>query len=236
MKITHCTLTGVDDSTDFAVLSDMSAEFPAVEWGFLYSPSRAGLPGRYPFEVTLQRAFLHLPEHVRVALHICGHGVPNLIEGDRLVTELVEFIGKRAGRVQLNFNVNAGRVTTTGLSTLLGRFPQIDFITQRNASNQGIAEAMMGFGNHSVLFDASGGNGQSPEVWLPPLKDVRCGYAGGLGPDNLICELERIAAVAGDNHVWIDMEGKLRTQDTEGTDWFDLRKARQCLEIVSKRI
>ncbi len=61
---------------------------------------------------------------------------------------------------------------------------------------------------------------------------IACGYAGGLGPDNLEEQLELISAAAGDCSFWVDMEGKLRTLDETECDWFDLGKARRCLEAV----
>jgi len=57
-----------------------------------------------------------------------------------------------------------------------------------------------------------------------------CGYAGGLGPDNLKKELAKIHRLAGSRAYWVDMETKLRTDD----DAFDLAAARRCLEISNK--
>jgi len=79
--------------------------------------------------------------------------------------------------------------------------------------------------NHAILFDASGGHGVSPEYWPAHLPDKSCGYAGGLGPDNLARELPRIQEAAGQGPYWIDMEGKLRNE----ADRFDLARARLCL-------
>ena len=56
------------------------------------------------------------------------------------------------------------------------------------------------------------------------------GYAGGLGPDNIESELQRIAAAAGDAPFWIDMETRVRSDNDEQ---FDLNKVRRCLEITA---
>lgn len=82
--------------------------------------------------------------------------------------------------------------------------------------------------NHSVLFDASGGNGISPDEWIAPLSGISCGYAGSIGPDNVANELTKIRSVAGGISFWIDMEGKLRNSE----DWFDLDSAGAVLSIV----
>ena len=102
--LTHVTLTGMDDHTDLAALAALSARYPLVEWGFLYSPKRQGQGGRYPSVETLRHAFRGLPLNVSVALHVCGAGVPNLLSGEPVITGLVEDVAVRGGRVQLNFS------------------------------------------------------------------------------------------------------------------------------------
>jgi len=67
--------------------------------------------------------------------------------------------------------------------------------------------------------------------WPQPLP-IPCGYAGGLGPDNIQQELGRIAAVAGARPIWVDMEGKLRRTEASGADWLDLAACRICLEAA----
>ena len=76
-----------------------------------------------------------------------------------------------------------------------------------------------------VLMDASRGTGVVPETWGAPssLAQTFCGYAGGLGPDN-------IATVAAQLNArglpyWLDMESGIRTDNQ-----FDLAKARAVLE------
>lgn len=56
----------------------------------------------------------------------------------------------------------------------------------------------------------------------------RWGYAGGLGPDTLATQLPRIAAAAGGQPVWVDMESRLR----DAQDRFDIGAAARCLQAV----
>jgi hypothetical protein len=60
----------------------------------------------------------------------------------------------------------------------------------------------------------------SPEQWDRPDTCKPVGFAGGLGPNNILVEIQRISSVATGNW-WVDMEGKLRDKN----DWFDLTKA-----------
>jgi phosphoribosylanthranilate isomerase len=75
-----------------------------------------------------------------------------------------------------------------------------------------------------ALLDRSGGRGILDGDWPGP-PSAPCGYAGGLTPDNVAAQLDRIAAVAGDAKVWIDAESGLRDE----RDRFDLRKAERFL-------
>lgn len=228
-KMTHITLTGVDERTNLGALAALSERYPLVEWGFLYSPKRQGQGGRYPSVDTLIHAFKTLPESVRVALHVCGAGVPNLLTGEAVVTGLVEAVASRGGRVQLNFNQARDNLDLNALSALLDRFPTVKFITQQNEANETVWKSLCGHANYIALFDASGGNGVERSTWPAPLHGIHCGYAGGLGPDNLATALLTIRAAAGGHPFWIDMEGKLRTPD----DAFDLQRAEVCLKVAT---
>lgn len=75
------------------------------------------------------------------------------------------------------------------------------------------------------------GDSKSPPsitAWPSPFPNRTCGYAGGLGPDNLETELPRIIGAARKHPFWIDMESSLRGLD----DCFDLGKAAVSVRIV----
>jgi phosphoribosylanthranilate isomerase len=82
--------------------------------------------------------------------------------------------------------------------------------------------------NHQVLFDQSGGRGIETTEWETPLENKICGYAGGLGPQNINEQFSLIQSVA-DRPFWIDMEGKIRTEDI-----LDLALCKEVLSKVSK--
>lgn len=232
LNLTHCTLTGVDENTDLAMVANLSAQHPVVEWGFLYSPKRQGQPGRYPSANLLLKAFKELPGYVKVALHVCGAGVPQLIDAEPVVSELVQLVGQRGGRVQLNFNARTidDKFTLAQVHECIARYPDVQFITQNNSANAEVWKYLNDLSNHSILFDASGGKGIETDEWLPPIEGVRCGYAGGLGPVNVAAELKEIHAVTGDTPFWIDMEGKLRDNE----DRFDLTAVEAVLQAIPR--
>ncbi|WP_291517410.1 hypothetical protein [Acidovorax sp.] len=236
MHLTHCTLTGVDEKTALHELIDLSVDHPIAEWGFLYSPKRQGQPGRYPSIAMLGKSFSDLPANVRVALHVCGQGVPDLLAGESKVSRLVAMVGERGGRVQLNFNQTREPIDLDALRDFLKANHALQVITQHNDANSHVWPALQGAGNHAVLFDSSGGRGILAGQWQQALNGVPCGYAGGLGCNNLDEQLEAIAAAAGSASTWIDMEGSLRRMDADGHDWFSLEHCTDCLAIASERI
>lgn len=146
------------------------------------------------------------------------------------------------GRTQVNFDQERERFDEARLVTLIWRWKgrtRGDLITQHNPANAELwpvlqsADRADGRGpRHQILMDASGGRGVSPETWPRPIAGVSCGYAGGLGPDTIIADLDRIGQVVGDGVIWIDMEGRLR--DT--SDRFDLIRVEEVLKAVSDRI
>ncbi len=78
------------------------------------------------------------------------------------------------------------------------------------------------------LFDLSGGIGLLPKEWPEQQPNQYCGYAGGLSPDNLQKEMERISEVAT-GLIWIDAETLLRS---ENDTVFNLGKVRRFLEAA----
>lgn len=96
------TLTGADDTTDPQALVSLSRWAPRVEWGILYSPTRAGLGGRYPrVEHAVALLSVLREEGIATAVHLCGQAVPDFLAGRsqdaKVLTDL-------AGRIQLNMN------------------------------------------------------------------------------------------------------------------------------------
>jgi phosphoribosylanthranilate isomerase len=79
------------------------------------------------------------------------------------------------------------------------------------------------------LFDLSGGAGILPEQWPEPIEGVYCGYAGGLSPENVAEQLEKIEAVTPNARIWIDAETHVRSN---GDQLFDLEKVRRFLEVT----
>lgn len=237
MKLDRVTITGADDSVHPGKLAFLSMRFPFVEWGILMSKSQEGGP-RFPSHhwiSNLQQHAAFNPE-MKLSLHLCGSWLRHMLMGR---PELPH--NRRLGfqRMQLNFH-GGNLVYDLGqfISSLSVAGPK-EFIFQVDGNmGQQLMADITGEGcqvfSMVPLFDLSHGNGICPDGWPVPFDEKTYhGYAGGLGPDNLAEQIQKIAAQAGDCRVWIDMETKCRSNNDE---LFDLEKVEQCLTIAERFI
>jgi phosphoribosylanthranilate isomerase len=216
MTTWHVTITGADDAIDPADLVRLSREFPFVEWGILFSAKRAGVSPRYPSLAWIDRLLSHHAD-LRLALHLCGSTARDKMKGRD------PFPTTGFGRVQINgFDVHE--------AFLLERAEGHEVILQcrSEADLQGYATFIAARPNlrASILFDPSGGRGLEPARWPRAPLGVRMGYAGGIGPDNV---LDVLAAIGPVEPTWIDMESGVRGDG----DRFDLAKVRRVLETMA---
>lgn len=132
-------------------------------------------------------------------------------------------------RWQLNIGDGTHGISGYNLSKICAAFPNREFIFPYNAKNSVTGEIMrmhqINECDFSLLYDASYGAGKSPEQWDAPVyADRPMGYAGGLSPDNVADNLEKIAAVCPPDYTtWIDAEGQLMKPNIHRV--FDVERA-----------
>ncbi len=235
MNLRIVTMTGADDSINPAELVALSQEFPFVEWGILLSNSQEG-GSRFPSRQWIEKLAMYtqahgLDEKVNTSGHICGQWLRALLKGKWMCCHFDLGLFER---VQLNLHGEQHEVIQNGFVDLLQRFVLTGrkIIFQWDGKNNYILNNAIANGiDGQALFDLSHGAGIAPAEWPEPLKYTLCGYAGGLGPDNLAAELKRISEKVGDKEIWIDMETKVRSENDRV---FDLNKVRKCLEIAKR--
>ncbi len=238
MSVTKMTMTGVDENTDLHQLIALSNVNPNVEWGLLYSPHQQGEPGRFPSTYFLKKTLALAPSSVQIALHICGQGVDDVLTAEPVATALMALLTARSGRLQLNFNHRKRPVDLPALAKFITGNPNLPIITQIHNGNSEVQPGLfkiLGFAptNHQMLFDASGGRGHVATTLEAPRYGIPCGYAGGIGPDNIVERVTTINAIVGNLNAWVDMESSLRTT-TGDTDWFDLKKCQATLDAFQE--
>jgi hypothetical protein len=237
MRLHTMTVTGADDQVDPAALVALSTEYPFVEWGLLLT-LRQGRP-LFPSASWLASLFAMAPPAVKLSGHICNTWSKEICQG----RWPAEVDGSCFRRIQLNIAKQLAEVQSArALAACLPRGPEV-ILQVGTARRQGLAlaEQLRDQGVAvSVLFDASGGKGRSPKSWPSLPVDISSGFAGGLGPDNLEAQLERLKQMVGGRSIWIDMQSRVRSYPGADADtatsppgsYLDLGKVRLCLEIA----
>lgn len=238
MQIEFVTFTGADDNTNPQDMFQLEKDYPGigVEWGLLLSKNNSGRP-RYPSLGWLKSFCEKAPRTSMIAGHIQGQWLRDLGHGQFQFIDQLGLIWDRCARIQLNFHSTLPEFDVKYLDRLNKLFIfQMDGINDNLFVSAILGEKresipMIGF-KYQPLFDKSAGEGIVPRDWPRPMPTGLNGYAGGLGPDNVAEQLERIAQVVpSTGHIWIDMETKIRSYD----DKFDLTKCRQVLDEVQQR-
>lgn len=235
MKIKYVALTGADTTVKHQALADLSQKYPFAEWAILFSQSKAGVP-RYPsHDWAVDLAGLARDANMNLAAHLCGKWVEDALKGNITFVNNVDF-DRAFGRLQLNMGTERLKqaVTCEPLFNAVKHVRQ-DVIFGGNYRHITIDAEFFLKSGLFPLFDASGGRGVETKDWPEPFRlsngtPLVCGYAGGLGPDNVADEVARIEDKAKEAVIWIDMETKLRSK----SDNFDLEKCEAVLQAAQR--
>lgn len=214
MQLQYVTMTGADDATAISTLNDIAAEYPFVEFAILLLPEQMG-QNRCP-TMTWIDDFKNNYEGDHKAMHLCGSALLGFINDDKTIFEMMD--GFKRIQLNLKFGDVDGKYDDEKLITQIKNNPAWDFIIQYTDDEKRLLPSLKGIPNHALLFDGSAGQGVSPDQWPVPLPGHTCGYAGGLNPENIEQNLEKIAAAAPGYDTWIDMETGVRTNDKFDTD------------------
>jgi len=244
MRLRKVTITGADDSIQPVELFVLKQKYPFVEWALLLSSKSQGFP-RFPsggWLHDLNSIIKYPPSRIPPPLstklelsgHFCGKLVSNFVRGKLPdESEMEPWIFDMFQRIQINFHGIPQTPTPEFYQDLPTQLKNSgkQYIFQADGVNETLFWGMLRRNVDAVpLFDLSHGGGVLPEDWPKPFPNVMCGYAGGLGPNNLQQQLEKISALVGDHPIWIDMETNVRSDNDLQ---FDLEKVEACLKIAA---
>ena len=243
MKLRALGFCGADDSVHPNMLVMIANSYPLVEFGILFRPDKEGQP-RYATESWVERLSHVMPPDMKLAAHLCGSRVNDILEGKADFVEKLRSWGFK--RVQINATAVNGVDTSKldenvhTLRPVIEKFPDIEFIIQKNSETEplwrGLLSVSTGGGqslprNLSMLVDESKGTGVLSSKWPTPPSEYEIGYAGGIGPKNVTQVLQDIQVAADGHRVWIDMESSLRS-NKNGKDVFDLDACYTVIDAV----
>ncbi len=219
-ELTHITFTGVDEWTNIDELVDIQRRYPKVEFGVLVSRKWQENNDRYMSPEQVKELQGH---GLRLSAHFCGSLAREVFN----MGGFSEIHGAYDGmfdRVQLNV------ATYTDVApTCIMPGPLKEVIIQQGSNLSIFEQCHIASGDHvSVLLDKSGGQGIDTPIEVPLYaQKVHVGFAGGIGPDNVIDKLKQITSSPNIGKFWIDMESSVRTYDT-----FDVCKVDEVCQKV----
>ena len=209
------TISGADDNVNPDDLVDLSQRYPFVEWGILHSTKLCGTK-RYPSGAWITRlaSLSGKHEEVNLSAHLCGE------MAERYHVSLAS-LHAGFGRVQYNGMLPHEVKPDSSVAYQYEHIIQVRSTTFFSAALSHVEDYSA---RMSVMWDASGGRGKSPEFWIVPTGSARWGLAGGLGPGHC-------AKVVPLGPAWIDMESGVRTEND-----FDLSKVEAVLKEVESSV
>lgn len=239
MKLRYITCSDPREDIPVESLLNFMAKYPISEIGVQAHPGPMSFDnGRNKWFGEIMKKAQNMQTAPNIALHVnyawCDYmceglvpyeldwwlRVPNIYSGQPVVK-----------RIQLNIGDFSNKFDVKKLTFLMKRHPKQEFIFPWNERVAKEIDTLKQNGaKFSLLFDGSYGAGIEPEKWQKPVyNDVPNGYAGGLGPDNVAKNLDKINAILPENYAtWIDAEGKLRDRQTTGS--FTLELAEKYLQ------
>jgi hypothetical protein len=228
------TMTGADDSIRPESLIELTVRYPFVEWAILFSRSSQG-HNRFPtleWVKQLVKLKATVAPQMKLSAHLCGAYVRELLRGEiDFINEIGE-VWPAFERVQINTHGQPHGYDEKRMVETLNIWPDKEFIFQYDEVNDAQLMAAHRAGvKCSALFDLSHGAGILPEKWPLPMEGIKCGYAGGIGPNNIVEQVVKILPLVKGLESWIDMETKIRAENDQ---LFSLLKVQECLAKVEQ--
>lgn len=212
------TVTGIDARTDLGQVERLTDRFPFVEWGVLFG--LRGTSQRSGAEASLDLATESAP--LRLSAHLCGDYVSDILAGGRSFFAHQGCAWRMFRRIQINTHAEHYVANEPALIALIrNEIAPARIICQIDGNVGNALFRVLSDAGLAVdgLNDLSHGAGVLPSAWESGEVGAQ-GYAGGLSPENVAEQCERIPGDA----LWIDAETHLRTDN-----WLDMVKVEKFL-------
>ncbi|MFZ0502453.1 MAG: hypothetical protein WAM44_02015 [Chthoniobacterales bacterium] len=215
MSFLGVTFAGVDETADVEMLREIRSHYFTVEWGLRLAVEHQGRAPGFPGVAWIRK----LRPELNLSAQLWGKNATDFLHGDD--TELMVHYGEAWSlfqRIQINSTNGIDRVDLPALTRLLEKYPDKQVILRIRDLNLELADALVAQGvSCSTLFDQSEAPEGAQKRWPKGLKRFAgCGYAGGLGPDNIYKQLSPILnAAQGAERWWVEMDSSLRTTQHE---------------------
>lgn len=242
MRLRYITCSDPRETVAVEAVLRLSQTAPIVEIAVQAHPSKMsdGMPRNQWFNRLLKES-LYMPKAPNLAVHVNMEWCDNFCQGI-LAPEIKNWLSltRTDGtpvirRWQINVYGSKTKIfNPEEIAKLLKSFSDNEFIFQYGPSECYNIKCLNETGSKfSLLYDVSCGTGKTNKNWAAPLyTNHPQGYAGGLSPENVTENLDKIKLVTKDRtDVWIDAESKLKNPETKK---FDINRAKQYISAALK--
>jgi len=225
------TFAGIDETADVERLREIRSHYFTVEWGLGLAVEHQGRAAGFPSVEWICK----LAPELNLSAQLWGKTAAEFLQGDD--TELIAHYGdvwSLFRRIQINSTDGTDRVDLPGLTHLLEKNPDKQIILRIRDRNLEVADALAAQGiSCSTLFDESEGQESAQKKWPKGLKRFAgCGYAGGLGPDNIYKQLTPILnAAQSAERWWVEIDSSLHAKEHD-QDLFSLVSCKRAIREI----
>ncbi len=228
MSFLGVTFSGVDETADVERLKEIRSHYFTVEWGLRLAVESHSRTVGFPSVDWIGK----LAPELNLSAQLWGKSAVDFLRGDH--TELMARYGQVWSlfrRIQINSGDGIDRVDLPALTRLLEKNPGKHLILRIRGRQLEVADALLAHGiSCSTLFDESEAQEPAQKRWPKGLKRFAgCGYAGGLGPDNIYKQLSPILnAAQSAERWWVEIDSSLRTKEND-QDVFSLASCKRAI-------
>lgn len=228
MSFLGVTFVGVDETADGERLKEIRSHYFTVEWGLWLAGESQGRDAGFPGIEWICK----LPSGLNLSAQLWGKSAGDFLQGDdtELMTEYGQ-VWSLFRRIQINSTDGIDQVDLSGFSRLIAKNADKQIILRIRDRNLEVADALVAQGIAcSTLFDESEVQEPAQKKWPKGLKRFAgCGYAGGLGPDNIYKQLTPILnAAQSAERWWVEIDASLRVKEHD-RDVFSLASCKRTI-------
>jgi hypothetical protein len=207
------TFSGIDETADVERVKEIRSHYFTVEWGLRLAVEHQGREAGFPGVDWICKV---APE-LNLSAQLSGKSAGAFLMGDD--SDLMATYGQVWSlfrRIQIDSPDGIDRVDLPGLAQLIAKSSDKQIILRIHDRNLEVADVLLAQGiSCSTLFDESEVQEPAQTKWPKGLKRfAACGYAGGLGPDNIYKQLTPILnAAQSAERWWVEIDSCLRTEE-----------------------
>lgn len=215
MSFLGVTFAGLDESADLGKLKEIRSLYFTVEWGIRLAVEHQGREEGFPDIEWIRR----LAPELNLCAQLCGKNAGDFLHGDD--TELMAHYGacwQQFRRIQIDSPKAIDGVDLPKLVRLIEKNSEKQIVFRVRDQNLEIADALVTQGiSCAALFDQSEAQDPTQKKWPKGVpRFAGCGYAGGLGPDNIYKQLSPILNAAQTaERWWVEIDSSVRTIEAD---------------------